>query len=77
MKGISAGFYFHEIIVLAKKTKNKNPHENNHLYSKLHCEWKLKLKSLNTRYCLTEVVTKEGLTVFPIKCIELYGTGYS
>jgi hypothetical protein len=23
MKGISAGFYFHEIIVLAKKTKNK------------------------------------------------------
>jgi len=29
----------------------------------MHCEGKLKLKSQNTSYCLTEVVTKAGLTV--------------
>ena len=29
----------------------------------MHCEGKLKLRSHNTSYCLTEVVTKAGLTV--------------
>jgi len=28
----------------------------------MHCEGKLKLKSLNTSYCLIKVVTKVGLT---------------
>jgi hypothetical protein len=29
-------------------------------------EWKLKLRSHNTLYCLIEVVTKAGLTVYGI-----------
>ena len=28
----------------------------------MHCEWKLKLRSHTTSYCLIEVVTKAGLT---------------
>ena len=28
----------------------------------MHCDRKLKLKSCNTSYCLTEVVTKAGFT---------------
>jgi hypothetical protein len=30
----------------------------------MHCEGKLKLMSYNTSYCLIEVVTKAGLTVY-------------
>jgi len=30
----------------------------------MHCEGKLKLRSHNTSYCLIEVVTKAGLTVY-------------
>jgi hypothetical protein len=30
----------------------------------MYCEGKLKLKSHNTSYCLIEVVTKEGLTIY-------------
>ena len=30
----------------------------------MHCEWKWKLRSHNTSYCLIEVVTKAGLTVY-------------
>ena len=29
----------------------------------MHCEWKSKLRSHNTSYCLIEVVTKAGSTV--------------
>jgi hypothetical protein len=32
---ISAGFYYHEFIVLSKIGKKYNTHENNHLYSNL------------------------------------------
>jgi hypothetical protein len=32
----------------------------------MHCEWKLKLMSHNASYCLIEVVTKAGLTVYYI-----------
>jgi hypothetical protein len=31
----------------------------------MHCEGKFKLRSHNTSYCLIEVVTKAGLTVYP------------
>ena len=30
----------------------------------MHCEWKSKLRSHNTSYCLIQVVTKAGLTVY-------------
>ena len=30
----------------------------------MHCEWKEKLRSHNTSYCLIEVVTKAGLIVY-------------
>jgi hypothetical protein len=30
----------------------------------MHCEGKYKLRSHNTSYCLIEVVTKAGLTVY-------------
>ena len=36
----------------------------------MHCERKLKSRSLNTSYCLIEVVTKAGLTVYhEVVCI--------
>jgi hypothetical protein len=34
------------------------------IYYEVHCEGKLKLKSHNTSYCLIEVATKAGLTIF-------------
>ena len=33
----------------------------------MHCEGKLKLRSHNISYCLIEVVTKAGLTVYKNK----------
>jgi hypothetical protein len=32
----------------------------------MYCEGKLKLRSHNTSYCLIDVVTKAGLTVFSL-----------
>jgi len=37
----------------------------------MYWEGKLKLKSHNTSYCLIEVVTKVGLTVFHSICVFL------
>ena len=43
----------------------------------MNCEGKLKLRSYNTSYCLTEVVTKAGFTVFSCLHNDLRSPGYS
>jgi len=37
----------------------------------MQCEGKLKLRSYNTSYCLIEVVTKAGLTVYIFMVVDL------
>jgi len=43
----------------------------------MHCEVKLKLRSHNTSYCLIEVVTKAGLTVYDLEVSKCFNVIYS